>query len=804
MKIINNKYLNVDKCEKQLINLQNIIHKTIISSQKYKIYDILGANELNLCVSTLDNIYNDVNTLIESLTESDFNEPNLNTKISTIISELLIVFKNFGTDSFKDLVTLLINEEYIIDNFHSTHLNDKFNILESSVHPINFKSIIWKSDTNNDTNKKILQKNRIVEDFLISENAENLDCFDLARTSKSFQTKVYGIKIAIHDYKNKKTYIIACIVDDILLSCSNSAFLKNKLKILEDEKPIDEEFKQEAWSRYLASLTLKELLVYNNSEIYTKFQSIINQLFLIKQKTISQVVKEFINSELYGQRNILIQLLIKANENEFQYLSYLLYDLLSTENNGNIDTLEQTLLYDSLPWNTKKYFRNAMKQTIQYTNDLYNFDNNKIPLEQQICLIKANDSVKEKAILKLKEIKAKSEDSGTKAKQYLDGLLKIPFGIVKEEHILTIINELQVIFKNLNNKIINNTLYKNEPSIEVKEKYINIELLHHINDIEKNYITKIITDSINDLIKNIDFLKKDNIINIHNHINYLIKTNNLNYQKLIYSGKKISELKKNIYNFIKLYTNNHTVINSIYINFDTLLTSCNNHVDYVTGLINDINLIKKSIDLVSTYMDDVNQTLNNAVYGHTKAKRQIERIIGQWINGEKSGYCFGFEGPPGIGKCLAKDTPIMLSNGEIKMVQNIELEDKLMGDDSKPRNVLALGTGREKMYKIEQMKGDDYTVNESHILSLKMTKAGKKGDKHQTILGRRYYKNDILDICIKDYLELPKYLQECLKGYKVGIEFLEKDLDLEPYALGYWLGDGNSNTTIITTVERKL
>ena len=79
-----------------------------------------------------------------------------------------------------------------------------------------------------------------------------------------------------------------------------------------------------------------------------------------------------------------------------------------------------------------------MKQTIQYTNTLYNFDNNKIPLEQQICLLKANDNVKEKAILKLKEIKAKSEDSGTKARQYLDGLLKIPFCIFKEEYILTI------------------------------------------------------------------------------------------------------------------------------------------------------------------------------------------------------------------------------------------------------------------------------------------------------------------------------------------------------------------------------
>ena len=58
---------------------------------------------------------------------------------------------------------------------------------------------------------------------------------------------------------------------------------------------------------------------------------------------------------------------------------------------------------------------------------MVNFDINKIPLEQQICLLKANDNVKEKAMMKLKEVKAKSEDSGSKARQYLDGLLKIPF-----------------------------------------------------------------------------------------------------------------------------------------------------------------------------------------------------------------------------------------------------------------------------------------------------------------------------------------------------------------------------------------
>ena len=37
---------------------------------------------------------------------------------------------------------------------------------------------------------------------------------------------------------------------------------------------------------------------------------------------------------------------------------------------------------------------------------------------------------------KLKEIKSKPEDSGGKAKHYLEGLLKIPFGIYCTEPIL--------------------------------------------------------------------------------------------------------------------------------------------------------------------------------------------------------------------------------------------------------------------------------------------------------------------------------------------------------------------------------
>ena len=64
----------------------------------------------------------------------------------------------------------------------------------------------------------------------------------------------------------------------------------------------------------------------------------------------------------------------------------------------------------------------------------------------------------------------------------------------------------------------------------------------------------------------------------------------------------------------------------------------------------------------------------------------------------------------------------MMHDGTIKLVQDILVGDKLMGDDSTPRNVLSLARGRETMYKVIPTKGDSYTVNESHILSLKCIK----------------------------------------------------------------------------------
>ncbi len=148
---------------------------------------------------------------------------------------------------------------------------------------------------------------------------------------------------------------------------------------------------------------------------------------------------------------------------------------------------------------------------------------------------------------------------------------------------------------------------------------------------------------------------------------------------------------------------------------------------------------------------------------------------------------------PGMGKCVRKGTKVLLFNGELKKVEDIEVGEFLMGDDSTPRKVLSLARGQEKMYWINQNKGIRYGVNESHILSLKRS---RNEGKHK--------KGEVLHISVKEYLEKSDKFKSNYKGYKVAVEFAEKPVTIEPYFLGMWLGDGASTSTTITNVDEEV
>lgn len=119
------------------------------------------------------------------------------------------------------------------------------------------------------------------------------------------------------------------------------------------------------------------------------------------------------------------------------------------------------------------------------------------------------------------------------------------------------------------------------------------------------------------------------------------------------------------------------------------------------------------------------------------------------------------------GKCLGRDTPVLMYDGSIKLVQEIVVGDQLMGDDSRPRNVLSTCHGKECMYKVHQYNRNSYIVNSSHILSLK-------------------YEGKVIDINIQDYLSHKH--KDKMMGYSVPIHFKEKEIDIDPYTIGYFYG----------------
>lgn len=174
-----------------------------------------------------------------------------------------------------------------------------------------------------------------------------------------------------------------------------------------------------------------------------------------------------------------------------------------------------------------------------------------------------------------------------------------------------------------------------------------------------------------------------------------------------------------------------------------------------------------------------------------------------------------------VSGCFHPDTIIPTWDGDHILAKDVKIGTKLIGDDGHPREVTQLTTGVDTMYEISQKNGINYIVNSLHILSFKIS--GNRSINwfpsinrwkicwidHNTM--KRKTKNfiekdeaekfksklnssDFVDITVKDYIKLHPSIKSMLLGYKSDIIYWEhKDVVIDPYVLGLWLGDGNSN-----------
>ena len=136
----------------------------------------------------------------------------------------------------------------------------------------------------------------------------------------------------------------------------------------------------------------------------------------------------------------------------------------------------------------------------------------------------------------------------------------------------------------------------------------------------------------------------------------------------------------------------------------------------------------------------------------------------------------------GVGKCHSKGTKIRMYDGSLKNVEDIVIGDKLMGDDSTPRIVLSLTNGIDDMYEIVPTNGGiSWGCNKEHILILDY-KARK-----QTI-----------EISVKDFLSKYKTDRHNWTLKRVIVNYPYKEVSIDPYLVGLWIGDGTWNSLSVT------
>jgi ATP-dependent Lon protease len=638
-----------------ILFFRSVLQKIVIHMQRLYDYDIISSAEYKKIfedISYIKELINNIETsndIILSLT-----------KIRLLLTDIVI---QYGSNDIYHIINLLIIKANISTSYKLIldHFQIYFNTIKVEIYDQEKdNSITYKQNT---FNKKI--KPATLQ--LTSSQIDNPSMSKWISSHKHILLKSQSARIIIPLHKSIIVLYGFCNMDH-MNSFQTHSFFKSKWdNIINIFNNIDipDTFR----NNFLHTLSIRDFNVNLPSQIGTECVQAYSELQKIKARTISQLIKDISLYDIDRQRNIFLFLLMDSDDKDSVFLGNMIYDLITN------DTQNKTmnLLFSTIHWRLQKISK-EFRQKLLNVNNLSKFNEETMPYDKRIQLMKANDSVKRRAFEKLKEINnSNNGDSKGKAQQYLDGLLRIPFGIYKKEIIRSKFEELKVKYDKYISSILKDIRDLEENNTLSEDDLINTEqltqLLSNYNSLKYNPImieryTKTLYNwidnmqkasfkladyyDINNIEKQLGRLKISIINSIINELNIHTNINNKQIKK-----RRIESIINNQYNITNLQILKKYNIELI----PRFINLCN--TDQFTTIINNIEQMKlnwlKYQEYQSKYFKELSNRLDNVVHGLDDAKRQIKRLLAQWINGNDHGYVFGFEGPPGTGKTtLAK------------------------------------------------------------------------------------------------------------------------------------------------------
>jgi len=632
-----------------------IIQNIHLSFEYAKYNNIMSSKEVQVGCDQLNELYENAYELNNVVHEEN---PTNTLQCNAIIDELQKMYDKlsfflsiYGTIQITDILYVLFGGKYIIDNEMTSLQKSKWELIEKYVYVTGYKQIGYKpADSSLVRSSSVIAKhpcsNKIKEESLDIESEDHLECFD--SSSLFFHQTVFGIQILIKYPVDSKSILIQGVVKNIpFYGTKHNLYIKNRLDHLEKylelhldtvagigNRVIEHKY-DEVRKRWMENLTLKELFVFGDADLLKKYGSVFTDVQYMKVNPIDKIIKHFFDMDITSKRKMLSNLLV-YDDNEIQYIAYMLYDLMgSNDNTESIDNREQTLLYNSLSWKLKQYFKECMTKTLTYTNETIQSGDlqSKISLEQRVLLMRVDDKIKRRAMAKLSEIKGKPDENGGKAKQYLEGLIKIPFNIYRKEPLLCFMENMNELFLQTIHQMRDHTVDTGSVVVPPSKKNYT---MYEINIVCQRFLENLGQLANESVRKNMKSFSKKILLELAN----IISTRQLHHS---YSGLKTKTV---LIEYLDTHMNEEIV-------YHILGHLQNNHPCLKTY--SNICEIQSQSAKLQSEMKNVHSFLDASIFGHQTAKSKINKIIGQWITGEQSGYCFGFEGSPGIGKTsLAK------------------------------------------------------------------------------------------------------------------------------------------------------
>ena len=605
-----------------------------------------------------------LNEIDDNLVDIDAEETNkkikmLESNVNIISDEIKKIVQDYGYISICELLRIINNEQYERNKYN---LYYKVDILERFFQPTKIKKIykefkdiislkiknipmeqIKKLPTSSANEKNTFDKFEIGEDNLkinliyeLNKALIEIEIEDMIYTIEGYFkedefNEIYQIDSYEYKYKNIKKKLLNIKTND-----------KNKLSVF--------------YKHFMCQIGTRDFIVLDEDIIVDIVKNMYELSNTISRSSILDLLEKFSTRDIYSKRDLIILLLIDDND-----IDTIADDMFENNDNVNNENERSIIIYKK-NFDVENVIKNKdiLKDNMNDNIDVNDKDksiNNQIIKKYPIPKVKLNKATATRytinSIMKnfdttneLKNLNTILSNSKKilNANVLMDFLRNSSFKTIEYE------NFKNSIHWNLRKKIFARSAIDSTPknseelSWETKLSVMDVsdkakdKVMEKIKEVKSSkenvkaetFIESFFRIPFGKFIREDIFIKSENSFN---KIKGLVDKINMcitNDEDKIYISDSLEQLKQKT--------------------IECRLTNDIENIYY--DLVDEKNKINKEKQI---YMGMVEKILDDAVYGHSESKREIKRLVAQWMGGKMDGAIIGFHGPPGVGKtCFAK------------------------------------------------------------------------------------------------------------------------------------------------------